>query len=177
MTPNIWFVATNRNYCRKRGNATSVVCIVCEMCFKSFSFVYCSCVCFRRMWEQLKRRSSYQALPTIEPKKSIDLFRDLHHPIFQNIRIVHVSATHLAAFVDFSHSHLNHSHPIFFIYFSHIPEWYESSPFQYNSNTNNYHVKQIDNATCAASMLEIHLFRSHWYGMQQFKGKFYLLLK
>lgn len=42
------------------------------------------------MWEQLKRRSSYQALPTIETKKPIDIFRDLHHPIFQNIRIIHV---------------------------------------------------------------------------------------
>ncbi|KAG4075261.1 hypothetical protein HA402_003052 [Bradysia odoriphaga] len=35
-----------------------------------------------RMWDQLKRRSSYQALPTIEPKKQSDLFRDLHHPVF-----------------------------------------------------------------------------------------------
>lgn len=42
------------------------------------------------MWEQLKRRSSYQALPTIESKKPIDIFRDLHHLIFQNIRIIHV---------------------------------------------------------------------------------------
>lgn len=41
------------------------------------------------MWEQLKRRSSYQTLPTVEPKR-IDIIRDLHHPIFQNIRIVHV---------------------------------------------------------------------------------------
>lgn len=46
-----------------------------------------------RMWEQLKRRSSYQALPTIESKKPIDIFRDLHHPIFQNIRIIHVFTT------------------------------------------------------------------------------------
>lgn len=43
-----------------------------------------------RMWEQLKRRSSYQALPTIESKKPNDIYRDLHHPIFQNIRIIHV---------------------------------------------------------------------------------------
>lgn len=43
------------------------------------------------MWEQLKRRSSYQALPTIEPKKQNDLFRDLHHPVFQSIRIIQVS--------------------------------------------------------------------------------------
>ncbi|XP_055854302.1 rho-related BTB domain-containing protein 1 isoform X2 [Episyrphus balteatus] len=41
-----------------------------------------------RMWEHLKRRSSYQALPLIESKKSTDLYKDLHHPIFQNIRIV-----------------------------------------------------------------------------------------
>lgn len=46
------------------------------------------------MWEQLKRRSSYQALPTIEAKKPIDLLRDLHHPIFQNIRIIHVNITY-----------------------------------------------------------------------------------
>lgn len=42
------------------------------------------------MWEQLKRRSSYQALPTVEPKKETDLFRDLHHPIFQSIRVIQV---------------------------------------------------------------------------------------
>lgn len=44
-----------------------------------------------RMWEQLKRRSSYQALPTVDTKKPTELFRELHHPIFQSIRIVHVS--------------------------------------------------------------------------------------
>lgn len=44
------------------------------------------------MWEQLKRRSSYQALPTLEPKKQTDLFRDLHHPVFQSIRIIQVKA-------------------------------------------------------------------------------------
>ncbi|XP_023159457.1 rho-related BTB domain-containing protein 1 [Ceratitis capitata] len=42
----------------------------------------------QRMWEQLKRRSSYQALPLIETKKPSDLYKDLHHPIFQNIRLV-----------------------------------------------------------------------------------------
>lgn len=42
------------------------------------------------MWEQLKRRSSCQALPTIESKTHTDLFRDLHHPIFQSIRIIQV---------------------------------------------------------------------------------------
>ncbi|XP_059617232.1 rho-related BTB domain-containing protein 2 isoform X1 [Phlebotomus argentipes] len=42
-----------------------------------------------RMWEQLKRRSSYQALPTHEPKKPpSDLFRELHHPVFQSIRVI-----------------------------------------------------------------------------------------
>lgn len=41
-----------------------------------------------RIFEHLKRRSSYQALPTIEPKK--DIYRDLHHPVFQNIRVVQV---------------------------------------------------------------------------------------
>lgn len=43
---------------------------------------------FHRMWEQLKRRSSYQALPTVEPRK--DFYRDLHHPVFQSIRVVQV---------------------------------------------------------------------------------------
>uniref|UniRef100_A0A336LIY4 CSON003709 protein n=1 Tax=Culicoides sonorensis TaxID=179676 RepID=A0A336LIY4_CULSO len=41
-----------------------------------------------RMWEQLKRRSSYQALPTSELKK--DLYRELHHSIFQSIRILQI---------------------------------------------------------------------------------------
>lgn len=41
------------------------------------------------MWEKLKRRSSYQALPTTEPKKN-DIYRDLHNPFFQNIRVVQV---------------------------------------------------------------------------------------
>lgn len=42
------------------------------------------------MWEQLKRRSSYQALPSIETKKSSESYRDLHHPVFQSIRIIQV---------------------------------------------------------------------------------------
>lgn len=42
------------------------------------------------MWEHLKRRSSYQALPLIETKKPTDFYKDLHHPIFQNIRITQV---------------------------------------------------------------------------------------
>lgn len=45
------------------------------------------------MWEQLKRRSSYQALPLIETKKPSDLYKDLHHPIFQNIRLVQLEST------------------------------------------------------------------------------------
>ena len=45
------------------------------------------------MWEQLKRRSSYQALPLIETKKPSDLYKDLHHPIFQNIRLVQMENT------------------------------------------------------------------------------------
>lgn len=47
------------------------------------------------MWEQLKRRSSYQALPTYESKKQSDLFRDLHHPVFLNIRIIHVCTIYI----------------------------------------------------------------------------------
>lgn len=52
-------------------------------------FHFSSFLSFCRMWEQLKRRSSYQALPTVEPKK--DVYRDLHHPVFQSIRILQVS--------------------------------------------------------------------------------------
>lgn len=43
-----------------------------------------------RMWEQLKRRSSYQALPHIDTKKETDLFKYLNHPVFQNIRVVQI---------------------------------------------------------------------------------------
>lgn len=50
------------------------------------------------MWEQLKRRSSYQALPTFEPKK--DISRDLHHPIFQHIRIVYVNFLFYVKFIN-----------------------------------------------------------------------------
>lgn len=48
------------------------------------------------MWEQLKRRSSYQALPTVEPKK--DLYRELHHPVFQSIRVFQVCKSRLASY-------------------------------------------------------------------------------
>uniref|UniRef100_A0A1A9V2Z1 BTB domain-containing protein n=1 Tax=Glossina austeni TaxID=7395 RepID=A0A1A9V2Z1_GLOAU len=44
----------------------------------------------QRMWEHLKRRSSYQALPLIETKRPSDLYKDLHHPLFQSIRIIQV---------------------------------------------------------------------------------------
>jgi DNA-binding cell septation regulator SpoVG len=54
------------------------------------------------MWEQLKRRSSYQALPTIEPKK--DVYRDLHHPVFQSIRVVQV----ITVLSKFDYVRLNH---------------------------------------------------------------------
>ncbi|XP_005177235.2 rho-related BTB domain-containing protein 2 isoform X1 [Musca domestica] len=44
----------------------------------------------QRMWEQIKRRSSYQALPLIEAKRPTELYKDLHHPVFQNIRVVQI---------------------------------------------------------------------------------------
>lgn len=50
------------------------------------------------MWEQLKRRSSYQALPTIEPKK--DVYRDLHHPVFQSIRVLQVRQFFIQLFLQ-----------------------------------------------------------------------------
>ncbi|XP_026475202.1 rho-related BTB domain-containing protein 1 isoform X1 [Ctenocephalides felis] len=43
-----------------------------------------------RVWEQLKRRSSCQILSTSEHKKSNDFCRELHHPVFQSIRITQV---------------------------------------------------------------------------------------
>ncbi|XP_037939980.1 rho-related BTB domain-containing protein 1 isoform X2 [Teleopsis dalmanni] len=48
----------------------------------------------QRMWEHLKRRSSYQALPLVETKKPNDLCKDFHHPIFQNIRIAQLENKH-----------------------------------------------------------------------------------
>ncbi|OAD58899.1 Rho-related BTB domain-containing protein 2 [Eufriesea mexicana] len=41
-----------------------------------------------KVWEQLKRRSSFQVLPTMDnQKKSAGATRELNHPAFQNIRI------------------------------------------------------------------------------------------
>ncbi|XP_036149562.1 rho-related BTB domain-containing protein 1 isoform X3 [Monomorium pharaonis] len=49
------------------------------------SMVYASSI---RVWEQLKRRSSFQVLPTMDnQRKSNGATRDLNHPAFQNIRI------------------------------------------------------------------------------------------
>ncbi|KAH8371842.1 hypothetical protein KR093_009061 [Drosophila rubida] len=44
----------------------------------------------QRMWEHLKRRSSYQALPLVESKRSGDLHKDLQHPVLQSLRLVQV---------------------------------------------------------------------------------------
>lgn len=45
-----------------------------------------------RVWEQLKRRSSFQVLPTMDnQKKPTGTTRDLNHPAFQNIRVCLVS--------------------------------------------------------------------------------------
>lgn len=41
------------------------------------------------MWEQLKRRSSYQALPLIEQKNPMEFYKDLQHAAFNNIRVIH----------------------------------------------------------------------------------------
>ncbi|XP_025990746.1 rho-related BTB domain-containing protein 1 isoform X3 [Solenopsis invicta] len=49
------------------------------------SMVYASSI---RVWEQLKRRSSFQVLPTVDnQRKSNGATRELNHPAFQNIRI------------------------------------------------------------------------------------------
>lgn len=44
-----------------------------------------------RVWEQLKRRSSFQVLPTMDTqRKATGATRDLNHPAFQNIRVCQV---------------------------------------------------------------------------------------
>ncbi|KAL0129667.1 hypothetical protein PUN28_001734 [Cardiocondyla obscurior] len=49
------------------------------------SMVYASSI---RVWEQLKRRSSFQVLPTMDnQRKSNSATKELNHPAFQNIRI------------------------------------------------------------------------------------------
>ncbi|XP_029164826.1 rho-related BTB domain-containing protein 1 isoform X3 [Nylanderia fulva] len=49
------------------------------------SMVYASSI---RVWEQLKRRSSFQVLPTVDnQRKANGATKDLNHPAFQNIRI------------------------------------------------------------------------------------------
>lgn len=47
---------------------------------------------FHRMWDQLKRHSSYQVLPSLEPsrKPPPDVYRELlHRSVFKSIRIVY----------------------------------------------------------------------------------------
>ncbi|KAK0183399.1 hypothetical protein PV327_001445 [Microctonus hyperodae] len=41
-----------------------------------------------KVWEQLKRRSSFQVLPTMDQRKTTGAMRELNHPAFQNIRII-----------------------------------------------------------------------------------------
>ncbi|XP_011690604.1 PREDICTED: rho-related BTB domain-containing protein 1 isoform X3 [Wasmannia auropunctata] len=50
------------------------------------SMVYASSI---RVWEQLKRRSSFQVLPTMDNQRKSNgaTMRELNHPAFQNIRI------------------------------------------------------------------------------------------
>ncbi|XP_034949938.1 rho-related BTB domain-containing protein 1 [Chelonus insularis] len=40
-----------------------------------------------KVWEQLKRRSSFQVLPTMDQRKTAGTTRELNHPAFSNIRI------------------------------------------------------------------------------------------
>ncbi|KAK0071419.1 hypothetical protein PV325_012985, partial [Microctonus aethiopoides] len=41
-----------------------------------------------KVWEQLKRRSTFQVLPTMDQRKTTGAMRELNHPAFQNIRII-----------------------------------------------------------------------------------------
>lgn len=78
---------------------------------------------FYRIWDQIKRRSSYQTLPTVESKPSYvggkigssigiggviggsvyskrdgirkpELYKELNHPIFKSIKVVHNPMVH-----------------------------------------------------------------------------------
>ncbi|XP_030375324.1 rho-related BTB domain-containing protein 1 isoform X2 [Scaptodrosophila lebanonensis] len=44
----------------------------------------------QRVWNHLKRRSSYQSIPLIESKSSSDQYKELHHQLLQSIRLVQV---------------------------------------------------------------------------------------
>ncbi|XP_033209942.1 rho-related BTB domain-containing protein 1 isoform X2 [Belonocnema kinseyi] len=47
-----------------------------------------------KVWEQIKRRSSFQVLPTVDnQKKSTGATRELNHPAFQSIRVVVIENT------------------------------------------------------------------------------------
>ncbi|XP_076651333.1 rho-related BTB domain containing isoform X1 [Halictus rubicundus] len=47
-----------------------------------------------KIWEQLKRRSSFQVLPTMDnQRKSAGATRELNHPAFQNIRVCLTEST------------------------------------------------------------------------------------
>ncbi|XP_076240454.1 rho-related BTB domain containing isoform X1 [Calliopsis andreniformis] len=47
-----------------------------------------------KVWEQLKRRSSFQVLPTMDnQRKSAGATRELNHPAFQNIRVCQTENT------------------------------------------------------------------------------------
>ncbi|XP_026672539.1 rho-related BTB domain-containing protein 2 isoform X2 [Ceratina calcarata] len=47
-----------------------------------------------KVWEQLKRRSSFQVLPTVDSqRKSAGATRELNHPAFQNIRVCLTEST------------------------------------------------------------------------------------
>ncbi|XP_076678484.1 rho-related BTB domain containing isoform X2 [Andrena cerasifolii] len=47
-----------------------------------------------KVWEQLKRRSSFQVLPTMDnQRKSAGATRELNHPAFQNIRVCLTEST------------------------------------------------------------------------------------
>lgn len=62
------------------------VCFIRDMYLAQTSIRFC------RVWEQLKRRSSFQVLPTMDnQRKTSGASRELNHPAFQNIRICLVS--------------------------------------------------------------------------------------
>ncbi|KYN23348.1 Rho-related BTB domain-containing protein 2 [Trachymyrmex cornetzi] len=51
-----------------------------------------------KVWEQLKRRSSFQVLPTMDnQRKSNSATRELNHPAFQNIRLAIVPGDYLSS--------------------------------------------------------------------------------
>lgn len=119
------------------------------------------------MWEQLKRRSSYQALPTIEPKK--DLYRELHHPVFQSIRIfqVKIKPNSMGTHGPSTSSMETHDTQLNFPQISD-----RKRQAQLHPNANDSLGEQTDHTASDATVLEVHLHRSDRPGVSRSASEF-----